>query len=478
MTWQGSGSNARKNEEHAEKGRTKAKLRVVKLEDIPGLKESLHQLCHLPFSSPLNVYGCTNTKYTPTFVYARTYPQFLVRVNFTNVVPTGCIALSEISRKNLEVCTEASFIFSVLSFDQVSKQKQIEAVNVDIRPRYELTENITVDSLVVAKELLDRLNGHIVTRHELVTFFISGIEIVCDLSFLRYPERIENELESTSLNVDDAHRGIICETTQFYVRKHPTALTATLNFTTINDAAIIKRRVRRDMVNLMTTEEDGYSELVPVKKKLIRPCIALAAAVCEGLGKYKKCDVSIESKAITVPVDVCILDRVLMYLEQEFQIEENFRVSLSEAPGLLNAATLLQCRGLIEICQRVLGSFKERVHTKGIKFTTVQNMNQNGKCVVVIDGMIFDITTWLPHHPGGATIIPKQALGCDAARLFEVYHAGIEPFEYLKQFYIGDIIGDPAPLKPGPPPSASFLEYLREKCAWRVRPDVSTFKSF
>lgn len=34
-------------------------------------------------------------------------------------------------------------------------------------------------------------------------------------------------------------------------------------------------------------------------------------------------------------------------------------------------------------------------------------------------GMVLDVTRWLPEHPGGRTIIPKQALNLDCARFFE-----------------------------------------------------------
>ena len=33
--------------------------------------------------------------------------------------------------------------------------------------------------------------------------------------------------------------------------------------------------------------------------------------------------------------------------------------------------------------------------------------------------MVLDVTRWLPEHPGGRTIIPKQALNLDCARFFE-----------------------------------------------------------
>ena len=49
-------------------------------------------------------------------------------------------------------------------------------------------------------------------------------------------------------------------------------------------------------------------------------------------------------------------------------------------------------------------------------------------CWVVMDGMIFDLEAWLPEHPGGATIIPMQALNKDCSVFFELYHASREPF--------------------------------------------------
>ena len=44
-----------------------------------------------------------------------------------------------------------------------------------------------------------------------------------------------------------------------------------------------------------------------------------------------------------------------------------------------------------------------------------------------MDGMVFDLEAWLPEHPGGATIIPQQALNKDCTVFFELYHASREP---------------------------------------------------
>lgn len=101
------------------------------------------------------------------------------------------------------------------------------------------------------------------------------------------------------------------------------------------------------------------------------------------------------------------------------------------------------------------------------------------------DGMVFDVTRWLPEHPGGKTIIPKQALNKNATVFFELYHSSRQSFVYLKQFYIGDLHPDDLPGVPLPDaskgePSAGFLENLREWTSWRVIPPVgeTVHKSF
>ena len=47
------------------------------------------------------------------------------------------------------------------------------------------------------------------------------------------------------------------------------------------------------------------------------------------------------------------------------------------------------------------------------RWAEVVARNDAGGCWVVMDGMVFDLEAWLPEHPGGATIIPTQALNED-----------------------------------------------------------------
>ena len=87
---------------------------------------------------------------------------------------------------------------------------------------------------------------------------------------------------------------------------------------------------------------------------------------------------------------------------------------------------------------------------------------------------MLDLEAWLPEHPGGATIIPEQALNKDCTVFFELYHASRESFTYLREFYIGEIVAEDLELVPREEEAASqdFMSQLREFSApFRYRPD-------
>eukprot|EP01104_Vermistella_antarctica_P004131 TRINITY_DN14641_c0_g1_i1.p1 TRINITY_DN14641_c0_g1~~TRINITY_DN14641_c0_g1_i1.p1 ORF type:complete len:518 (-),score=96.12 TRINITY_DN14641_c0_g1_i1:3-1424(-) len=79
-----------------------------------------------------------------------------------------------------------------------------------------------------------------------------------------------------------------------------------------------------------------------------------------------------------------------------------------------------------------------------INFAEVQQHNTRDDCWVVIHGKVFDITSFLPHHPGGAAIILRYG-GKDATPGFEMIH----PEDMLQQLppdlYLGDV--DPSTLE-------------------------------
>ena len=189
------------------------------------------------------------------------------------------------------------------------------------------------------------------------------------------------------------------------------------------------------------------------------------------------------SEEALVDVDCCCFDRVLLYLESEmrgrgpahdFDHEYNLE--------MLTAAKKLGIAGLQELCERRLGEFKSRVRPDYIKWDEILYRNANGEVWLVIDGMCFDVTRWLPEHPGGKSIIPKQAVNRDSTVFFELYHSSLKSFMYLEQFYCGELSPsdlDKVPAASRGEPSAAFLETLRKFTHWRVKPGhAKVHKSF
>jgi hypothetical protein len=81
-------------------------------------------------------------------------------------------------------------------------------------------------------------------------------------------------------------------------------------------------------------ESTTAGESFPVKRRLLRPCVALTPLVQAGRGKYRHCTVSAATNAVSEPnsqaavqildafsarvnMDACTFDRVLLYLEHE-----------------------------------------------------------------------------------------------------------------------------------------------------------------
>ena len=160
---------------------------------------------------------------------------------------------------------------------------------------------------------------------------------------------------------------------------------------------------------------------------------------------------------------------------------DDFAFDMHTLPNLSLAAQALGCRLLHESCARKLGAFEERIQIH--RWPDVMRHNEAGGCWVTMDGMVYDLEAWLPEHPGGATIIPQQALNLDCTVFFELYHASRESFTYLKEFYIGELHTDDRELVPksGEAPSDDFMQQLREFSApFRIAPEaqVAVFKSF
>lgn len=61
------------------------------------------------------------------------------------------------------------------------------------------------------------------------------------------------------------------------------------------------------------------------------------------------------------------------------------------------------------------------------------------ECWTVVDGTVYDLTSWIAEHPGGAEVIEGMC-GIDATAAFQAEHGGQpEPGEELAQFAIGSL---------------------------------------
>lgn len=70
----------------------------------------------------------------------------------------------------------------------------------------------------------------------------------------------------------------------------------------------------------------------------------------------------------------------------------------------------------------------------------ISTHNTEKNCWTVINNNIYDITNFIPLHPGGKRII--QACGQDSTTLFESTsaHSGSQTLAYLSQYLVGVLV--------------------------------------
>lgn len=81
-------------------------------------------------------------------------------------------------------------------------------------------------------------------------------------------------------------------------------------------------------------------------------------------------------------------------------------------------------------------------------YEEVAQHNTKEDCWVIIHGKVYDVSEFLPEHPGGPSIIIKYA-GKDATKAFDPIHPGDTLTKYLpKKYHLGEVTGTPpAPAK-------------------------------
>ena len=359
----------------------------------------------------------------------------------------------------------------------------------------------------VSRALMNRtvLPGSVLTVNEsVVVTMADGTELVCRVDAVQVDVISEEPVEMAKaaalssssvrdVTMDEPYRGRVGLNTEFYVRS------TDLSTLSIRRARSLPLRLFPDDVVHVTTGDD--MEWFPVRRVLLAPCIKLTRYVQAGRGKCKDvptlpaeersedAPVNDGCPHCQIPMDCCTFDRVLVFITSLlFPGESTFTLDPAEVNTLADAADWLGLQPLSDLCASQTSSFESRVRRDShIRLAEVMNRNNNhGELLIVLDGMVLDITRWLEEHPGGPSIIPAQALNMDCTVFFEMYHVSRQAFLYLKSFYIGELsLEDLASLRSsadGVKPSEAFLFSLRSYTdEWRVKithgPDKKAHKS-
>lgn len=460
-------------------------LRVAALEDVAGVDLPALRFCALlhpeDFPTALQQDEDGNDSTTSSrveFIYPRLHAQFVVPVRAHAGVARGHVALSQVQMINLELCVGQVENWTLFQ----ERVPVINAIAIEIRPLKSLvsssvstaahtdtnaapvssTSNVVTDANEFSTAFAKYTWQRILTENErLVLRFKDGRDY-----FVRVLEIDADDEYETDFTMPDSFRGAVDDETQVFVSADSADDDA---FFTLKSAAAAPSAtsslasMRLDVVTVVTSDEEEF----PVKKKLLFPCIKLSSAVLSGKGVHKDSSTTIEAD-----VDCLTFDRVLLYLEHEARNDgDEFQFDPSYAEELLTAATKLGCIGLQDICKQRLGEFETRVRKEAIRWEEVVRRNTSGEVWLVMLGMVFDVTRWLPEHPGGSVIIPEQAVNVDCTVMFEIYHSSRQSFRYLKQFYIGEIESADLALVPSSAekPSEAFIEELKQvKCCGDV----------
>ena len=390
----------------------------------------------------------------------------------TDEVETGCVALSELAQLNCRL--SVGTVEKLRRFD--ARDIPLRSVLCDVRLRFVRSDVplAHVDAAALTLALARHFFGCVVTLSELLVLEEQGCELVMRVLEVELDDDDDDGAHAHADDVDEKHafRGRVAPTTRFYVvpTDHESGLA-------LQNAAVRPARAPRSCVKLLSNDGEEFV----IAKRVLRPCLALTHVVR---------GTSTELLEAAVDVDACTLDRALLFLQLFAHGEtQSFEVPLGVVEDLLAAAKVLQFGVLEDHCAVLLGQAQARV--RPWRWAEVEEAIAGGRLLLVIDGGIFDVTGWLDKHPGGSKIVPQQALGVDGTVFFEIYHATRESFEYLRQFYVGELLSLDELAKVPPPvahrarggkkrdeASTEFLDALRQVTApWRLGQSAG-WKSF
>ena len=339
-----------------------------------------------------------------------------------------------------------------------------------------------VNAKDIQKALIQSTCHSVLSVNELkvitIVDFDSTMELVCRVAqvVLLLQNDNHSQDDASKVAMEEPYRGRMdMLQTDFYISS------STLEI--MGNRMIPETGLPEDVIHVTTSVD---MEWFPVRRIVLAPCIKLTKYVQAGRGKYSNKEITLkkEDRSPDAPdddqrphcrvnMDCCTFDRVLLFLlSLLYPKEYKFQLENEELHTMVHAASSLGLQPLTDLCQEKISSFETRVRKdRYIRFEEVQRRNLNkDELLLILDGMVLDITQWIEEHPGGPSIIPAQALNMDCTCFFEMYHVSRQSFLYLKSFYIGELCpNDFNQLERSNSASDGFLQSLRSYTnEWRV----------
>ena len=121
----------------------------------------------------------------------------------------------------------------------------------------------------------------------------------------------------------------------------------------------------------------------------------------------------------------------------------SFLVDVNRLDAIHAAASSIGFAPLVNACKAHAKSLQkdELIKAKRVfAWKDVLEHQTQADCWVVVDSKVYDVTTFLPKHPGKLQLL--QGLGVGASALFEINHRTNTAFELLNRHFIG-LLSDP-----------------------------------
>jgi len=346
----------------------------------------------------------------------------------------GTIYLSQAHCHNNKVCEDATYNITCCSRPEIKPTRtstspscvnydKLSAVQIEVFLRYpgkNTDEYQEFQANTIARMLMNHTIFSILTVNECLTLTIDGTGLVCRVSRVCVVSDKDDailggaggegnandgDISSAEASLDEPYRGRMTINTEFYVEASNPDTVQILGARHLPEGTLPE-----DVIHITTSDDEWF----PVRRILLASCLNLTKYVQAGRGKYKDTPTAYLRKSERSPdapdggihckveIDCCTFDRVLLFImSQLFPDDYKFALELSETNSLSNAAEVLGLLALSDLCASQLSSFASRVRKdKYIRFNEVKKRNEGNELLIIVDGMVLDISRWIDEHPG------------------------------------------------------------------------------